>query len=66
MDFIYDRRGASMGFVQRDGNSTRAFGKGGEFLGWSDDESVYLHDGSLLARGGNGIGLLFETQHDSD
>lgn len=64
MEFIYGQSGEVIGSLGHDGNATTVYGPGGEFLGWTDDENVYEHDGSLLVRGRDGLGLLFKTESD--
>jgi hypothetical protein len=64
MDTIYDSSGDVIGFVQRDAEKSTAYGGRGDFLGWTDGQNVYAHDGRLVARGQNALGMLFESSED--
>ncbi|MGZ3542172.1 MAG: 4-fold beta flower protein [Vulcanimicrobiaceae bacterium] len=64
MDIIYGYSGDAIGFVQRGGHTANAYSKRGEFLGWSDGENVYAHDGTLLARGQDALDMLFQSSDD--
>ena len=64
MDAIYNSSGDVIGFTQRDGNRTNAYGGRGNFLGWTDGQNVYAHDGSLVARGQDTISMLFRSDSD--
>jgi hypothetical protein len=61
MDIIYGCSGDAIGFVQRDADKVSAFGRRGAFLGWTDGQNVYAHDGSLIAKGEDALGILFQS-----
>lgn len=64
MDAIYGASGDVIGFVQRDGDRSNAYGRRGDFLGWTDGQNAYAHDGSLIARGQDALGMLFQSSND--
>lgn len=61
MDTIYGSSGEAIAFVQRDGDRANAYGRRGEFVGWTDGQNVYDHRGSLIARGEDALGMLFQS-----
>lgn len=64
MDAIYDSSGDVIGFVQRDGDRTNAYGGRGDFLGWTDGQLVYDYRDGLIARGEDALGVLFQSSDD--